>query len=313
MLSEIIIRVLKGDPYHDEKGRFTSKENAGAADSSDTGRFLASLPLDKKPVGAQKKELLKRYKTEPEFHDFADAASRFTAGHFTFMQRATTADLAGQTDAWKSAEEKLRQIPGQPSPGNFLELLGLSKIKALDGSDLASGKVVTTDSALQDGKALMKAVRDSPETEGDLWRGVLGRAKFDSYEEYQKDYDFLPKEELMPHVLYDMQTRGRNIADLKPGDTYEMPAPVSFTRSEELGRKFAAGRASGQLKGGKVTEATLIHIIGPKKAANVSAFSPFNQQESVTQGKFEVVSNEFKEGWGEPDLHTLTLKQVGVF
>jgi hypothetical protein len=311
--SSSVVGLRAGGPPSAKGGPGSGNYEHKSAEPSELGKYLASLPVDVKAIGKQKKELLQKYKSDPEFKDFADAATRFTSGYFGPMQNAVQADLTGQTEAWMDAEKQARGGKWYGPEGGLVGL-GMGKITALDGSDLAEG-VITVQSALKDGQALMGAIRGSPEIEGDVWRGINGSPRFDTYEQYAKTWNWLPKDQLMSKVRYDMLGMGRQIETLKPGDEYNMPAPVSFTHSQETATKFSLGKASGQGPGGGTQSSILIRIVGAKKGVNMGAFSKWKQQEFVTQGRFEVVSMEKTPGssWRSSASYLLTLKQTGVY
>ena len=257
----------EGDPGFQEgntcAGDGGGRIAGGGAESSVPAQHFATMPTGKatsKEAKKWRKSMQETYENDPEFRGLADTVALYTQGDYkvqrAFAHRAVTGELE---ERWHDSA-----LPGWVDKG-------------ISGSPLAEYKsyftgqdfnVATRDSRVtytEAGRMLTNAIDQSPPVEGALYRGVTGR-----------------------HFV-------AAAAALKPGDDFDITGTASFTFDKDIGEEFAAGTAKGQRNKKVAPYRTLIEVESGAKAMNVSAISPWDQKEYLTQGKFEVVQVEVME------------------
>lgn len=236
----------------DERGRFG--DGSGSAEVS---RAFGAMPLTTHAGGAGAKAWRRAneqlYRSDPEFRAVADAVTFYTQGQYeAIREHSAIADGGVLQPTYK--DTWFERNGDEPlSPG-----IALIKPYFSGQDDVVGGRGSTT--YREAGRAINAAIESSDPSTTSLYRGLYGR---------------------QAHEL---------AAQLKAGDEFQVRGATSFSRSYEVAEKFSAGMAGGASGNSMGGYRTLVEISPGVRALNVSALSPWKQEESLTKGKFVVES-----------------------
>ena len=212
----------------------------------------------------RRKKLVERYGDDDEFKLFGTAVSLYTQGFFADIRRVgaamatdTLEDLEANAVGFfgegfqQDPDEKAAGLPPEEKDPVMAMVGGLYEVIDVTGEQIRGNIIYTF--AQQLAHSIANAIEHAEPTDQPLYRGV---------------------------------TLSKNL-ELEVGDTFDIPGSASFTRSEELGKKFATGKVPGM--GERSGYRYTIRVEGVNRAVDVDVFSPWNQQEAITNGRFEVV------------------------
>lgn len=280
-----------GGHDHDQQSHAGGDGGGGSDDSQFKGvGSVFNAPVSKsdasKEAKAWRKANEERYRNDPEFKAVVDSVTLFTQGDYQFVRAMSEYAATENAAALAPGGEGWQRRMGEPLSG--YNVLADYKSYFEAQGDLSDGTGRMT--GREAGAALNKAIDTAPETTSAIYRGLTSQEAY------------------------------KAAVDLKPGDTFEIGGATSFTASVDIAGKFAAGTASGQGdRGSPSLTQTVIQIEPGTRALNVSALSPWRQQEMLTRGKFEAAEvrtekyDVYKGGFvytGE--RATVVLKRSGV-
>jgi len=112
----------------------------------------------------------------------------------------------------------------------------------------------------------------------------------------------------------------KSLMSLKSGDGLNMPALMSFTRSERVARRMLRGEDEGLWSLRHDARHVVMKVVGGARVLHLGKFSTWDQKEVITQGKFKVldiVDRLVSKGtaghsWSVP-YREITLEQTGVY
>ena len=226
------------------------------------GQAFADAPLDKKGAKAWLKKIQKRYDSDSEFRAAVDAAMLFTQGDYSVMRAMAVQEIAGVLPQ-RYLDSALPKWRDEKMFGN-----PLAKYKAfLTGQPFLDDENSRA-SWGEGARALNNAVRTSKPLAGPIYRGIYGRDNMDK------------------------------LFAMKPGETFDVIGPTSFTLDRELAVKFSVGKASGQGGGGLAhsVRSAVVEVASGARGIPVAALSPWNQSEVISSGRFRIKSIEEGEG-----------------
>jgi len=266
---------FKFNPHHDAVGKFAhSPGGAGATPSSDA---LASMPFATGSSKEAKSWLAKNqalYDSDPEFRKVVDTSTLFTQGSYTPIRVTCAHKVTGEWEGGYGSSG----VPGYENKklGVVANPLGEYK-NYFGGQDVVNADHCTFGEGAE---SLNMAIRNSKPLDRPIYRGFHGTSR--NFEE---------------------------VRALKVGDRMELHGPTSFTASEKIATDFSLEKATGQRRSGRGDPLhAVFEIEAGAGGINVSALSPYNQQEVLSSGAFEV-TNVKTDG----SNYRIGMKQVGVW
>lgn len=272
-----------GEPIKPKRAK---KEKAAPVESGppkSVGETFATMPVGKgtsKEAKAWRKANQGRYDSDPKFKALCDAVALFTQGDYNvqraFAEKAVTGDLPEQ---WK--DSNLPTWSDRPLVGNPMA----SYNTYFDGQSF-DFENKTNATYAEAGRAFAEAINEAPPVNQPLFRGVTGGK-----------------------VL-------REVAELKPGDNFDLLGPSSFSIDEQVASQFARGEGGGnRAAAGKKPFGVLIEVLPGTKGIPVSALSPWDQKEIVTSGRFVVERVDVEKDFlgVKRQIAKLVLRQVNTW
>ena len=268
---------------------------AGATDGGQwtgtgVGQHFSDAPLGKKGAAVWRKKMQKLYDTDAEFRAATDASMLFTQGEYNVVRALGVQEITGKLpDRYKDSSltkwgpDEVK-MSGNPLSGYKKYFEGQPFIES--GSDESRA-------SWRDGvRALNDAVRTGPLLDVTLYRGVYGRKNMEA------------------------------LLGMKPGQTFDLVGPTSFTAERNIALQFAMGTNRGQRGGGlaRGVKSAVIEVLPGARGIPVAALSPWNQSEVISGGRFrikeiraEIVSQQ-RGGWTieSPSPH-IVVEQVSTF
>ena len=251
--------------------------------STGGGQYYKDAPLDGKGAAAWRRRMQRLYDTNPEFRASADATMLFTQGEYNHVRAMAVRSITGEfPEAYKDSQLPRWYDESIPLHGNPLS----NYRKYFEGQPFLPGKEEFASKASW--KAGAKALNDSIRTTAPLsvpiYRGVHGRENLDK------------------------------LLAMKPGATFDMVGPTSFTADRVQAVQFATGTAAGQGKGRPFDRfsirSAIITVEPGARGIAVQALSPWRQQEVISGGRFKVKAVDKDPVHGFPRV---LVKQVAVF
>ncbi len=248
-------------------GEHDQKKHGRHGRSDWSGEFtFRGKSMTKKTKERKRAKLLEKYGDDDEFKMFGAAVSLYTQGFFADIRRVgaamatdTMEDLEanavgffGKGFETEGPELKPYEVGYGDKKDPIMSMVGgLYEVLAVNGEQMHGN--ITYTYAQQLAHSLANAIEHAEPTDDPLYRGV---------------------------------SLSDNL-DLEVGDTFDIPGSASFTRSEEMGDKFATGKIKGMHESDGYRY--LIRVEGTNRAVDVDVLSPWNQQEAITNGQFEVL------------------------
>lgn len=259
-------KILKANPYHDEKGRFSSQDKTkfvsigGIFASQNRSKpsktepefsaEFASMPSGKSTSPEAKKWLKgvqAKYDTDPNFRSLVDGIGYITQGDFILYKEHSAKESGGDfsEEAKGSLIPKLRDRPITPNPmakyKNFLKGQDLNQMTPESGDRKTYGQVA---------RMLNATIDKADPITTPIFRGLTGRQAI------------------------------RQLEGLKEGDVFDVPGVSSFTLDRQIALDFSEGNAKGQSKAKRGPgHGVLIEVEPGAKVLPVSALSPWDQRE----------------------------------
>jgi hypothetical protein len=232
-------------------------------------------PREHLTLGQKRKvwaKLTEKYGDDPDFQVLANALAFFTQGFYDAIQQvgaAMATDTMEELEANAGGYFGAGLAQGKKDPlmciaamGHVTNVLGGDNEK--DRPEDAVLRSVTYLNAQAYAHAIDFAIEQVEPTDKPLYRGIIVSGK-----------------------------QQQKLNALKPGDTFDIPAPTSFTRSRELGEGFIHGTVKGsEGRRGRDGYGYLLEVRGKNKAIDIDVFSTFAQAEAATNGRYSVVEVE---------------------
>lgn len=226
-------------------------ENGGQWTAQGTGQAFGEAQLDGSKAAAWRKKNQKRYDVDAEFRAAIDAATLFTQGNFGKIRAIAVAEITGKLVGRWAGEKVNEKMSGSPL-GEYKHYFEGQAVDAYGKGSKHTWK--------EGARALNDAIRTAPPLSAPIYRGVYGR-------------------ENMTMLL-----------SMKPGTTFDMAGPTSFTANRDVAERFMFAVSRGQGGGGlaRGTSAVLIEVVKGARGLPVQALSPWKQQEVISSGRFRV-------------------------
>ena len=287
-------------------GRRVEKHLPGEHDQSTHGHRRGAWhdelgPRDKMTLGQKRKvwaKLAEKYGDDLDFQVLVNALAFFTQGFYEAIQKVGAAMAADTMDELEAnAEGYFGDMLASGSKDPIMCITAINRVTNILGGD---------------------SDKDRPED------AVLRKITYANAQAYAHAMDFAieqvePTEEPLYRGVIVSNKQRKTMNALKPGDTFDIPAPTSFTRSREMGEGFIRGTVKGsEGRKGNDGYGYLIEVQGKNKAIDIDVFSTFAQAEAATNGRYRVVEitpapekNWFTKHPPRTEGH-IVLEQIGV-